>query len=182
MVNLLIDANVFRAIFEEDIGLSAPRPERTASAMPILDQNKRPSKIFVDNAADSQIEAEWFAQCRNNTEWFEAWLAHQYQFGNLWRVDVDASHQQHAKQVLAFGFPQGSRDIWYIRVAYASKDTRPAQPIYLVSEDIDFYDPTKKASSKKQQWIANGRGPVANHLKKNGIQVCCLQAYLEYFP
>lgn len=182
MVKLLIDANVFRAIFEEDIGLDAPRPERTGSAAQILDQQARPSKIFVDNASTSQIEAEWLAQCRNNTEWFDAWLANQYQVGNLWRVDVTTKHRQDAQRVQTKGFPIRSKDIWYIRVAYASKDLRPTQPVYLVSEDIDFYDPTMKASPQKRQKIKNGGGPVAKHLESNGIQVCCIQTYLQHFP
>lgn len=182
MVNLLIDANVFRAIYEEDIGLEAPRPERSAPATPILNQNARPSKIFVDKAENSQIEAEWRKQCRNNSEWFEAWLAEQYRTGSLWTVDIETKHRSSADKIFPVGFPALSHDIWYIRVAYAAKDARPTFPVYLISEDIDFYDPTHKASTNKLQKFIKGNGPVVKHLKKNHIYVRCIQTYLRDFP
>ena len=182
MVNLLIDANVFRAIYEEDIGLEAPRPERSASATPILEQSARPSKIFVDKAENSQIEAEWRKQCRNNSEWFDAWLAEQYRAGNLWAVDIETKHFLNAGKIFSTGFPALSRDIWYVRVAYAAKDARPTFPVYLISEDMDFYDPSLKASTNKLQKFIKGNGPVVKHLKKNKIHVRCIQTYLQDFP
>jgi hypothetical protein len=180
MVNLLIDANVFRAIYEEDIGLASPRPERTGSATPVLDQTARPSKFFIDDG--HQIESEWRKQCRNDSEWFEAWVAEQFRVGNIWEVTVEDSHRTKAKKAIAFGFPANSIDIWYIRVAYVSKDVRPNMPIHLVSEDIDFYDPAMKKSKNKINKIQNGSGPVAKHLKRENITVSCISTYLATFP
>lgn len=179
MISLVIDANVLKAIFEEDIGLPSPRPERTGPAANIANGIAPPRKIALDESG--MIEYEYGDQCKHSPEWLKSWLAEGFQLGKLILVDAKA-HTVNAKKVETLGFPRGSRDLWYIKTALAAREISPhPSDTHLISEDIDLYDPTKKASQNKAKTILAGKGPVAKHLKGQGITVCCIAAFNAAF-
>ncbi|MDB5159645.1 MAG: hypothetical protein JWR50_4352 [Mucilaginibacter sp.] len=179
MVHVIIDANVFKAIFEEDIGMDAPRPGRSGSATPVWIGNP-PKRIAVMDAG-GQIEAEWRRQVGGNSEWFDAWISTQMLEDRILTVTV-TGHASTIKPLYSLGFPKGIVDIWYVRTAYEAKSTKAEIPAYLISEDIEFYDPKKKASKNKAELINSGKGPVAKEIGRNNVTVCCISRFLEMHP
>lgn len=174
MCNVVVDANVFRAFYEEDLGLGSPRPERTGPASEIFDFSTDEANVFLDDGG--QIEFEWRKQCYGGEEWFDAWLSENLANGKINLVSV-TSFNLAAKKCHNKGFPAGSKDIWYIKTAYAANEYGVAKRTFLVSEDIDFYDPSKKMAASKKKIILAGKGPVAAHLKKDNIEVTCLSSF-----
>jgi hypothetical protein len=175
MANMVIDANVFKAIYEEDIGLPSPRPERTASAGTIFCANKMHRLAFIDDG--HQVEQEWRDQCPAGQEWFDAWLAENFANGKI--ILVNAKEQtKSASKIFQHGFPKSSRDIWYVRIAYAAREYRKEFDTSLITEDIDFFDPTKKKDKNKSKVIKSGSGPIAKHLRNEKIYVGCIASFL----
>jgi len=180
MINLVVDANILKAIFEEDIGLPAPRPERTGDAKNIVTNTIPSRRVALDDAG--MIEYEYTLQCKQAPEWLDSWLSDGYQQGKI--VLVDAKPQEiKAKKVEKLGFPKGNKDLWYIKTALAIQQVHPHPTVtHLITEDIDLYDPTKKKSCKdKAKFFKAGKGPVAKYLKGLAVTVCCISTFnLEY--
>lgn len=180
MINLVVDANVLRALFEEDIGLPPPRPGRTGAAKNIAIDNTPSRRIALDDSG--MIEHEYGNQCSHSPEWLDSWLSDGYQRGKIVLVDAKP-HATNAKRVEQFGFPRGNRDLWYVKTALAIQQVFPSPTMtHLISEDIDLYDPSKKASPNKAKIIQSGKGPVSNHLKGQGIIVCCISTFNSTYP
>jgi hypothetical protein len=131
-------------------------------------------KIFTD--AGGIIEHEWANLV--DPVWFQAWLADQLVSGKLIQVQASASPAV-ARDLYTLGFPRKrSRDIWYIRTAQALLAQPDApRPGYLVSEDVDFYDPKIKNGDHKTRvkTIKESKGPIARYLRRNlAIEVLCV--------
>lgn len=176
-MNIVIDANVFKAYYEESVlELPAPRPGRTDS----------PSSIFARLGADTfsyvdvgqQMESEWRNLCRGGEEWFDGWLSSVYASGGVTPMDINKTKVPENKY-REVGFPFKGRDIWYIRVAVSLSSACSTNDAYLISEDIDFFDPKRKKDASREKYIRNGEGAVAKQLKKDGVFVCCICSYLE---
>jgi hypothetical protein len=78
------------------------------------------------------------------------------------------------------GFDMDSRDKWYVRVALYAKSINDDKRIFLISEDIDFYDPTKKECSceERNTIIRSKSSPVCKYLvKMAGISPICVETY-----
>ncbi len=75
-------------------------------------------------------------------------------------------------ELMVFGIPKGEHV--YFRVAVHGK----AQ--FLVSIDIDFFDPTKKKAreEEKRKFVLAGKGPVCRHMKRgHSVVVCCPELF-----
>jgi hypothetical protein len=84
------------------------------------------------------------------------------------------------KRLTDKGFPAKGRDVWYIRTA-KSLQQEERQAI-LVTEDMDFHDPTKKKTNHKERMriLTTGKGTVAVFLKKQeNISVKCISQYVS---
>jgi len=89
--------------------------------------------------------------------------------------EVDASSDaQLARRYRRIGFPAG-KDIWYIKTAHGLVLLCGKSKPCLVAEDIDFYDPKKKAAPNKCDLFRAGGGPVSKQLKTDGIDVRCIE-------
>jgi hypothetical protein len=174
MKSLVIDANVFHAFFYESIK-GVNHPERTGQVTPIFDALGTSLIAFIDEG--KQIEHEWRTVAKLGQEWFDNWLADCFLNGKVFEIEhsKDANIARRYKDA---GFPSG-RDIWYIRVAHGltsiCKRSRPC----LIAEDVDFFDPTKKKSSNKKEIFLSGKGPVVELLRKDGIDLFCIQTFLD---
>lgn len=174
MRSIVIDANVFHAYVHETI-LGSAVAERTGSARPIFDTLGVTSVAFIDSGR--QIESEWRALTMFAQEWFGAWLADAFAEGRLFEIDPSSDPQLN-KRYRKVGFP-GGKDIWYVRTAHGltllCRRSRPC----LIAEDIDFYDPAKKATGNKCAVFRAGTGPVSKQLKDDGIDLRCIEMFCK---
>ncbi|WP_263411196.1 hypothetical protein [Terriglobus tenax] len=121
---------------------------------------------FAIDSTDKMLN-QWRETCKHLL--MEDWIVRGIQNGYIRVVDPIRS-QRHKKQLMqALGFPYQTRhEGVYVEVATASP------PHLLISEDIDFWEPTAKRGSAevKSKFISQSRGGVARYLNKEmGITV-----------
>lgn len=170
----VIDANVFHAFFYETFE-GKTHAERTASAMPIFQSLGSKVVAFLDDGA--LIENEWRQVCLGATEWFTAWLEQALLQGHVYEVEASTDRDL-LKRYCAVGFPRG-RDICYVKVAHGLTQVCRRTSPWIVAEDVDFFDPTKKAAGKKINILKASSGPVARLLRDDGIRVACISTFSE---
>jgi hypothetical protein len=166
---LVIDANVFKAYFD---AVTGENPNTTADPTPIFEDCNAP--IYIDSGG--QIESEWRAVASN--EWFEPFLAKEMTSDRVREAKTDVNSW--AKSDLKnLGFPVDSRDKWYIRLS-AALAKRGGRTV-LITEDVDFYDPTKKGdTASRARLLDKCAGPVCKCLKKKlKVEVVSVKALLE---
>lgn len=184
IMHLVIDANVICSYYKEEV--LELDPPLTGPATSVINRLGHYDRAYLDN--DGQIEHEW---CETiDPEWFKPWLASLLIEGKVMQVEVDACRSLR-DQLSKLDFPtRGSRDFWYIRTAKAVVDQvseqlehNPRSMTCIVSEDLDFYDPTQKRNARGDQRIEillSGYGPIARYLRRREqICVCCVHNYLD---
>jgi hypothetical protein len=118
---------------------------------------------FIDD--EKKIEAEWMAPVER--EWFVAWFTAGIDAGAIEFVSMRPRADLIKLLEVKFGFPRGSGDRWYLfvcsQLVHTSGDT-----VTLLSEDLDFFDPTEKRckSKRRLEILESGDGPVARYLRK----------------
>ena len=127
---------------------------------------------------DKKIEHEWFTQCAHAL--FKEWYIQNLKLGRIRMVKGSISEEHKRALHIRFGFPMRGFDIVYIKVA---NDT---QKKYIISEDLDFFDPKhKKSSHDTREKIKEQRNcGVCAYLKKRmGITVGTpIHASVDLFP
>jgi len=158
-MNLVIDANIFAGYYKESvIGLNDNN--LTSSTIPIFNRLGINDKCYFD--CDGMICLEWKSLAE--PEWFDVWYADSLRDAKI--VEIQAESCVALKKTLRLkGFPS-SKDIWYIRTCKGVKDRNSS--IFLITEDLDFYDPAKKNCPHKTRIkiLKASSGEVAKHLKK----------------
>jgi hypothetical protein len=86
-----------------------------------------------------KIEHEWFTQCTHQL--FREWYIQNLKLGNIRMVKGSIPDEHKRALQTRLGFPKHGYDIVYVKVA---NDT---QKKYIVTEDLDFFDPKHKESS-----------------------------------
>lgn len=178
MQEVIFDANVVSAYFYEDIK-QAQDPTKTGSPMKIFSQLGIDLVTYVDN--EDHIMLEW----KNvvDPEWFNIWYTDLMINGKLHEHSISLSKNTLTKiksELLKLGFPlQGSKDFWYIKLLLSIKSQSYNTFIHFITEDIDFYDPTKKSlsGSSRTSFIENKKGKVLKLLKNEKIDIFCLSNY-----
>lgn len=121
-----------------------------------------------------KIRHEWFTTCEN--PYFKEWYAQARYLGKIREVKPEIS-EQHKKALQRLGLPNNSYDRVYISVANATA-TR-----YILSSDIDFFDPCLKHSNEKAKCRARDdrQGKLCRYLHKEmKIRVgTAIHAYAE---
>ena len=169
-MELVIDANIVKGYYQEIVlGLDVVnRPDGLmASPSPIFDQLGSTLTCYLDEGGI--IEYEWRGVVEN--EWFFSWFGDMLVNGSIQKLPTNKDKAIENK-IIDKGFP-ASRDHRYVQVAAAIIRLELADESYLLSEDLDFYDPTKKSgkASTRKKILELGRGPVSKILKKYGINV-----------
>jgi len=113
------------------------------------------------------LQHQWFESCNNIA--FHGWFLERVKNGVI-RVVKEGIPNQHRKHLRNnCGFPYSSRhEGKYVEVAYC------ASPHVLVTNDIDFWEPTAKKddSARKEYLKKKGKGSVATYLYAElGIRV-----------
>jgi len=175
-MEIVIDAEIICGYFKETV-LETTSPLSGKSGF-IFERIGSEDLAFLDE--EGQIEYEWRSVV--DLEWFDPWYARLLSDGGAILIPTEPCHTLH-KQLEQLGFPRGSRDIWYIRTAMAVVK-RYGQAIIL-TEDMDFYDPTQKQSAAKHRHriLHSGNGKVARHLRrKECVHIKCVASYYELIP
>jgi len=174
-MEIVIDANIINGFYKEDV-LGIPST-LTGSVVEMFTRSQNQgSVICLDEGG--QIESEW----RNVVpdDWFDVWYSKLLVEDKAIIVPVHTCHQL-LNQLWRLGFPR-SRDKWYIRTAKTVVDYKKGQDedilCVLITEDLDFYDPSKKKTANAQQRVQVlkfGRGCIADKLYLESILVTCVQ-------
>ena len=125
-----------------------------------------------------KIEHEWFTQCTHPL--FREWYIQNLKLGHI-RVVKGLIADEHKRALQTrLGFPKRGYDIVYVKVA---NDT---QKKYIVTDDLDFFDPKhKKSSHDTRERIKKQRdcGVCAYLDKRMGIKVGTpAHASVDLFP
>lgn len=166
----VIDANVFAAFYRVSIGMSLD--DMTADPSPFFSFDGGFGRIVLDDG--KMIEQEW-----KNTvdrEWCDAWLGDALIAGHI-VLDKARSDVALVKLLNSHGFPvNGSRDIWYLRLM----DSLVGKQSGLITEDLDFFQPDKKAlnGNARRAFLTEGKGRLRKDLGKRGIDVRCVVCWL----
>jgi hypothetical protein len=173
-MELVIDAQVVCSYFKETVlELDTWLTER---AERIFERVGDEDQAFLDDRG--MIEYEW--REIEDREWFDVWYARLLQTGGAVQVPVQTCNAL-IRQLNGRGFPKGSRDIWYVRTAKAVVDE--FDRAIILTEDLDFYDPTQKraTANRRKRVLLSGDGTIARYLDRNeNITVKCVAAYLGF--
>jgi len=162
---MLIDANVFNGFFQSEIGRA-----HSLHGCPMTLMSCLSTVNPVHHDSGGLIEHEW----RNlvDRDWFDVWLAANLQSGIV-QYHQGLKDNSVEAQIKAKGFPTG-RDIVYVRLGLGIVQSQGVCEFF--TEDLDFYDPTKKGGSaaNRTKILQKSSGPVAKILAKNGLSVRCV--------
>lgn len=102
--------------------------------------------------ASNKVLAEWEGVC--SAQVFVEWLTDQLKVGGVRRIQGRKIDWRIVKKMrLDCGFPCEDRDLEYIQCAHATESKR-----YIVSEDMDFYDPrAKSGEASMKRWAREER-------------------------
>ena len=173
-MEIIIDAQIVNGYFQELMGIT--QSFLTDAATPIFDRIGTIDHVYLD--VNGQIKNEW----RNTVDpdWFDAWYPTLLRDGGAFEIPIETCPHIR-KRLISLGFPargKDSKDIWYVRAGKAV--TKLYDHSFFLTEDLHFYDPTKKKcnSNERMRIITSGKGPVCNYLERNeNITVTCLANY-----
>ena len=152
-----VDANVIKA-FNDDYARNVDSTERV-----LIERIARTIGFVVD--VGGKIKHQWFDLCRSVflQEWYVANLYH----GVIREVSPKNDARHRKKLVNDLGFPAKGFDLDYIFVANAGT-TR-----YILTEDMDFFDPSLKLADDKAKMRAKHerKGAVCRYLSKE-MDIC----------
>jgi hypothetical protein len=152
---VVIDANVMCRFVEQEFN----REGELLELIEFLSDNFK--LVLTDH-----IKQEWTDTCRPSQ--LNKWLQAKYKHDKITDIDKPTRiHQQHISKLKELGFlPAAQKDLKYINCANQTDQK------YILSEDIDFYAPTKKQGKNREKIISERSGPVCRHLEqKMGILV-----------
>lgn len=152
MNKIVVDANVIVKFVKDDIKSIDPQ---------IITLNKKVAKKYIitfDNRGFVETEC---IQSYNPTDFTKVWISEKEKAGKIKRIKPYPLKKTDIKPLLnKYGFPRN--DILYINLA----NSIPKR--YIISEDMDFYDPkSKNVCQKTKTKIINDRaGKLCKYLKK----------------
>jgi len=155
---IVVDANVMSEFTQALI-----RDEATA-ARSLIDSIRVTHGFAIDKKG--QIEQQWRNTCGN--QYFGEWLVQALKDGAVRMVDTTPDAARRKKLHTEYGFPRAGYEFTYVAVAVS------APPHYIVTDDIDFWEPKyKTAPAATKTATKQGRkGAVYKYLtKKMGVRV-----------
>ena len=153
-----VDANVMKKFNRDFLA------HEDSSLTILIEQTLTLHGIVID--IGDKVQHEWFTQCPSAL--FKEWFVQNMKLGRIRMVKPFIAEQHKRELLTKLGFPKRGYDLTYVAVANVT------QKRYIVTEDIDFFDPTKKhAENQTKEKIKRERsGPVCRYLRREmGIVV-----------
>jgi len=170
----VIDANIIAQFHREYCG--ADSCALTGKVSPVFKKLGESLFAFVDD--QGHIKNEW--ENTVHAEWLKHWYKELLRTGKLYEIPINNLHCRLKRKLAQLGFPR-SKDFWYIRT-YLEVCPKDEKCDYLLTEDIDFYDPKQKSKlhgKKRLDFIQNHKGTLFNFLKREKIHITCVINCLE---
>ena len=128
--------------------------------------------IAVDDGGHAMHEYDECCRPKGATIGLRDWLAERFRLGLVREVEMDRRPFRYlAKE---YGLPE--EDVKWVAIAYSSDSQ------YILTEDIDLFDPKKKALSgaARLAFMKNGSGAVRKCVRKrHNIEVLCTSTFCE---
>lgn len=153
-----VDANIMRMFSQDFIA------EQESASRLLVEAILRTTGLVID--IGGKIQHEWFATCGDN--FFKEWFLQQLKVGLIRHVSPEIATHHKSKLVKQYGFPTDGYDLVYVAVSNVTTIK------YIVTDDIDFFDPTLKCANKgtKDKAKEKRNGPVCKYLRNAmGIRV-----------
>lgn len=176
-MNIVIDANVVAGYYKESVlGINVgPDNDLTDTTIPLFARLGDLDVCYLDDG--KIIESEWRGPV--DREWFDAWFAELLISGKAQLIPAPVCLVLE-RRLFTSGFPRRrSRDMWYVRVCIGLLTVGHAVNIPLITEDIDFYDPSRKRgdSRTRRALLQTGSGPINRLLRREGVLVRAICNY-----
>jgi hypothetical protein len=170
-MQMVIDAQIIKGYFQEDMGIS--ESSLTGLATPIFSHVGKEDHIYLDEGG--HIKKEW--RDLVDPDWFDAWYPILIRDGGASEIPTETCNDLR-KKIVSLGFPSKGKDIWYVRVGKSV--TKLFDAATILTEDLDFYAPSKKKCTRGERLriLHSGKGPICNYLKRTeNICVKCVANY-----
>jgi hypothetical protein len=145
-----VDANIMKNFSSDYLA------EQDSPARQLVEKVLQNQGLVID--VDGKIQQEWFATCGN--VFFKQWFVEQMKLGLIRHVKpkIELHHRKHL--TIKHGMPKGY-DLVYVGVSNVTV-TR-----YIVTEDIDFFDPCLKKANQATKNTAKEKrdGPICKYLR-----------------
>jgi hypothetical protein len=159
-VKLVIDANCWRLYIDEKLAVA------TGVGHLLFEPDDLSSLILFDEGL--QIRHQYSSlKVPYSEQLFDLWFENQTLNGHVQLVSIKGKANLLA-ELKQLGVPKGEHV--YFRVAVHGRAE------YLISLDVDFYDPRQKLAGerKKLSLLNSGKGPVCKHMKnEHKVIICC---------
>ncbi|MCW7475584.1 hypothetical protein [Leptospira levettii] len=133
-----------------------------------------PSKLFTKEITvlidtGGKIEHEYTALL--DKDWVKNWIIDLIDQNILLTIETE-NHQPVCAALYKLGFPNSSRDIWYIRTGCTASKSFKTE-VYLITEDLDFYNPKSKQCPPniRQSTLSCFNSPIQKLLEKQDLLV-----------
>lgn len=166
---VVIDANILAGYFQEAVIESGHN--LTGSPTGIFSALGDALTGYLDESNIIEYEYE---QCVEK-EWLKEWLSEQLQ-ADKFQTIKPAQCRELCKLLHNNGLTH-TRDFIYIKVAV---NIESQNENYIITEDLDFFDPSRKncSSKERRRILTKGSGPIKKILKKRaGVIVSCVRNF-----
>ena len=150
---MVVDANVMDEYFKG-------APEERGEVYDLVSKILESTGIAICKIIEYEYEK------RTNKQFFRIWEKEQLKNGHICIMGKHSLHRDIEKEIHnKYGLPkstkaENSKDIHYIRIA------NETQIKYIVTKDIDFFDPKKKMDRNKEKIKRDRSGALNKFLKK----------------
>lgn len=170
--HLVVDAQVVHYHYQEDLGQAPPGSGSAVEFFAAVRASR--AAVYLDSGG--HVYEEW---SRNvSDEWFDGWFTELASTVNLREIDAPAQGQLFKRLSGVCGFPK-SENWWLVRVAVSA--ATESAPCALVTEDMDFREPSQKGCSpavRDRYLSSSAKGSVTKELWKHWVEVISLKLAL----
>lgn len=155
---VVVDSNVMN-LFNQGV-----IEDETTDARQLVEKIEATHGFAID--AGGKIRQQWLETC--DSVYFGTWFTEGLKTGRIHQVAPTISQADAKHLRITCGMPRARFEFTYVAVA-----NRVTQPRYIVTEDIDFWEPKAKTASheRKEAIKATRTGCVCKHLGQMGIAV-----------
>jgi len=168
---VVVDANVVKGLMQAQQQSSHDCSGDPVAAFELI--TDKGAEVRLDEGG--QILSEW--QGCTQKEWFDLWYSDFVSSTNV-RPATVTMHQALLNELTnTFGFPR-SRDRWLLRTALSAATDGSCE---LLTDDMDYFDPTKKGQPKERDRHLSGKpvGAVRRRLRRVNVEVLSVRLFLD---